>query len=360
MKIIIISNGTGGLYGFRKELIASLLNKNEVTLVSRVSEYKEELLEMGCELIPTNFNRRGQNPFKEIILLTKYFKILKHEKPDLVITYTIKPNIYGGMVCRLLKIPYVVNITGLGSVFQREGFKLHIISKIYRVSLKKAKVVFFENSGNQKVFLDKKIVKINKTCVLNGAGVNLEHFQYLEYPLDSNVFKFLFIGRVMKEKGIDELFDAMKKLVNMGMNCHLDILGGLEENYKKTIDNYENEGWLHYHGYQSDIRPYINECHCFVLPSWHEGMANTNLESAACGRPIITSNISGCKEAVIDGKTGFLCKPQDVDSLYQSMLKMCKLSYDIRKNMGKEGRTHMKNIFDKRKVVEETIKAMMK
>ena len=152
----------------------------------------------------------------------------------------------------------------------------------------------------------------------------------------------------------------MRKLVADKVKCELDVLGGYEENYKDIIKKYEDEGWLHYYGYQEDVRPFIEKCHCFVLPSWHEGMANTNLESAASGRPIITSNIHGCLEAVIKNKTGYLVQKKDSNDLYKAMKLFSKLSYEERKAMGLAGRKHMEEIFDKKKVVEETCYYLMK
>lgn len=206
--------------------------------------------------------------------------------------------------------------------------------------------------------MNEKILSEEKTCLLNGAGVNLEYFHLMEYPEDNSVTRFLFIGRVMKEKGIDELFGAMRKLVADGYKCSLEVLGGYEEDYKEIIEEYETEGWLCYRGYQKDVRPYIEKCHCFVLPSWHEGMANTNLECAASGRPIITSHIHGCLEAVEDGVSGYLCEKRNSDDLYRVMKKFVMLPYDIRKTMGLAGRKRMEGLFDKRVVVRETIEAI--
>lgn len=138
--------------------------------------------------------------------------------------------------------------------------------------------------------------------------------------------------------------------------CTLDVLGGFEENYSEKIRKYEKEGWLHYLGYQEDVRPFIEKCHCFVLPSWHEGMANTNLEAAATGRPVITSNIHGCLEAVEDGVTGYLAEKKNANALYQVMKRMCELSAEERESMGMAGRKHMEEVFDKKKVVEDTIR----
>lgn len=231
---------------------------------------------------------------------------------------------------------------------------------LYRIALKKAKVVFFENSGNQDIFVENHIVKKNQACLLNGAGVNLEQYKFLPYPEDESIFKFLFIGRVMKEKGVDELFDAMKLLSKEGYHCKLNIVGGCEENYQPIMEQYENEGWLKYSGYQDDVIPFIRKSHCFVLPSWHEGMANTNLECAASGRPIITSNISGCKEAVIEGVTGLLCKPMNSQNLYTTMKEMILMDVDNRKKMGLRGRKYMEKMFDKRKVVRKTLLELLK
>lgn len=358
MRVMILANFDLGLYQFRKEFIQELLKDNEVIISLPYGELVEPLKEMGCEFIDTPVDRRGINPIADIKLFNKYRKLLKKKKPDLVITYTIKPNVYGGLACRLAKIPYAVNITGLGTAFQGNGILRKIVTQMYEVGCKKAKVVFFENAENRQIFIDKKIVKDEKTYLLNGAGVNLSHFQVLEYPEDGSVTRFLFIGRVMKEKGISELFSAMQYLVSEGYNCSLDVLGGYEEDYKEIIEKYEDEGWLHYHGYQKDVRPYIGKCHCFVLPSWHEGMANTNLECAASGRPVITSNIHGCLEAVEDGVNGYLCEKQNEDDLYQAMIRFVSLSYAERKLMGLAGRKRMEEFFDKEIVVRETIEAI--
>ena len=168
--------------------------------------------------------------------------------------------------------------------------------------------------------------------------------------------RFLFVGRVMQEKGIDELFSAMERLRDEGAECTLEVLGGYEEDYADTIRRYEEKGWLRYHGYQLDVRPYIENAHCFVLPSYHEGMANTNLECAAMGRPVITSDIPGCREAVVDGKSGLLCRPKDVGSLYEAMRRFLEMTPDQREAMGRAGRQRMETVFDKRLVVAETVK----
>lgn len=358
-KILILANSSSGLYDFRNELILELEKDHQVTVsVPKESSDKDkcsDLEKLGCRIIPVSIDRRGINPVKDLKLLLGYHSLLRKEKPDLVMTYTIKPNIYGGLACRMQKIPYCVNITGLGTTFQNKGLLRLLVTKLYRTALKKARVVFFENAANRQIFLDEKIVSPEKAVRLNGAGVNLERYSFRPYPKDKSV-RFLFIGRVMQEKGVDELFAAMEKLHDNGCSVTLDVLGGYEEHYEDRIRRYEEKGWLHYHGYQVDVRPYIEKAHCFVLPSYHEGMANTNLECAAMGRPLITSNIPGCKEAVVEGKSGLLCEAKNADSLYDAMSRFLQLSPQDREAMGIAGRQHMEAVFDKRLVVGETVR----
>ena len=354
MKILILTNYDVGLYQFRRELIEALLKENQVTISLPYGELVEPLKDMGCVFLDTPVDRRGINPVTDLKLLMKYRRMLRTEKPDLVITYTIKPNIYGGIACRMAKIPYAVNITGLGTAFQKQGTLRKFVTFLYKTALKKAKVVFFENAANRQIFIDEKIVPEGKCCLLSGAGVNLERYTYAPYPMAEPV-RFLFMGRVMKEKGVEELFAAMERLRREGETCSLDVLGSYEENYAEQIRNFEAEGWIRYHGYQKDVRPFIAQTHCFVLPSYHEGMANTNLECAAMGRPLITSDIPGCKEAVIDGVSGLLCQPKNADSLHFAMKRFLSLSNQQRQAMGKAGRQHMEAVFDKNKVVEKTI-----
>lgn len=365
-KILILANNDVGLYKFRKELIQEFLcpgsivdgrsgEGTEVYIALPDGEFVQPLEQMGCHFIETPIDRRGMNPFKDLHLFCQYRKIIREVQPDRVITYTIKPNIYGGIACRLRKIPYYVNITGLGTAFQSKGLLQTMVTKMYQIALKKARKVFFENSENQKVLEEKKIVKKNQSVLLNGAGVNLEEYAYTEYPKEDKPVRFLFTGRVMREKGIDELLQAMELLVEENYAVHLDVVGPCEEDYVPVMEKKEQEGWLTYHGYQKDVKPFIAACHCFVLPSWHEGMANTNLECAAMGRPVITSDIPGCREAVIDGESGFQTERQNVESLHSVMRKFLELTDLERGNMRTAGRKHMEEVFDKKKVVAKTL-----
>lgn len=359
MKILILTNSDVGLYLFRKELISELLKDNEVHIALPFGDYITKFKDMSCKLYDTPMDRRGMNPIKDFGLLTKYFFLEKKIQPDLVVTYTIKPNIYGGIISSIRGVHYACNITGLGTAFETGRLVRKFVSIMYKVALKKAKVVFFENKNNRDFFKKEKLVRKSQQCVLNGAGVNLSSHVLLPYPEDKQVFYFLFMGRVMKEKGIDELLLVVERLNEEGNPCFLDIVGEMEENHRSIIKKFEKKSWIRYHGFQSDVKPFIEKSHCAVLPSWHEGMSNTNLECAAAGRPIITSNIPGCREAVIEEVTGYLSEAKNSSSLYICMKKMMKLTYEERKKMGELGREHMERYFDRHLVIHKTLDRLM-
>lgn len=354
-KILIMSNNSGGLYGFRRELIQELIAQGyEVYASTPFDNNIDDLMQLGIHLIETKINRRGINPINDFKLILDYFKIIKKIRPSLIITYTIKPNLYGGSVARILKIPYAINITGLGTAFQNDNLLRKFVIAWYKFACKKVKVLFFENEGNKNLFLDFNIVDSDKCCVLHGAGVNLDNFMYRPYPIEKKNIKFLFIGRIMKEKGIDELLDAASKIKEVYPLVEFNIVGPMEDNYKDIINKYSKKNIIKYYGYQNNVKPFIEECHCFILPSYHEGMANTLLEAASMGRPLITSDIYGCKEAI--NNNGYLVKVQDKQDLYIQIKKFIELDYDEKCQMSFNSRKHMENIFDKKKVVNNTIK----
>ena len=264
-RILILANFDVGLYKFRKELIQELLNQgNEVYISLPDGELVRNLERMGCKFVNTAVDRRGINPKTDAKLMLFYCKLIKRLHPDMVITYTIKPNIYGGLMCRMLRVPYVVNITGLGTAFQSESAVKKLVTFLYKIALKKAKVVFFENIGNKQTFLDLNILKEKQTCVLNGAGVNLAEYPFCEYPSGEEI-RFLFIGRVMKEKGVDELFEVAKKIKKEYSNVFFDIVGPMEDNYKERIDKLVKNGIIEYHGYQEDVKPFIQKMPMFCI-----------------------------------------------------------------------------------------------
>ena len=355
-RIAILANQSGGLYDFRKDLIIALREKAEVYAIVPHNDRWDELLHLADRVIELPIDRRGMNPLHDSKLFHQYRAILKEVKPDLVLTYTIKPNIYGGLACRMAHIPYAVNITGLGSAIENGGWLKKFVLALYKPALKGARAIFFENTGNRDTLAATGVVPKGRDVVLSGAGVNLEDFSYQPYPQEGAV-RFLFVGRVMREKGVDELFAAAKRMKQeYGDGVEFHIVGSFEEGYKPLMDELEKAGVVKYHGYQTDIKRFYAMASCVVLPSYHEGMSNVLLEAAASGRPLITSDISGCREAVEDGNSGYLCPARDADALYGAMQRFMELPKDRRVELGRCGRERMKQKFSKTAVVTETIK----
>lgn len=356
-RILVLANNDVGLYRFRKDLLAALLGAgHEVYISLPDGGFVSELVQLGCRFIDTPIERRGMNPIHDSKLFHQYRAILKEVKPDLVLTYTIKPNIYGGLACRMTHIPYAVNITGLGSAIENGGWLKKFVLALYKPALKGARVVFFENTGNRDTLAATGVVPQGRDVVLSGAGVNLEDYPYQSYPQEGAV-RFLFVGRVMREKGVDELFAAAKRMKQeYGDGVEFHIVGSFEEGYKPLMDELEKAGVVKYHGYQSDMKRFYAMASCVVLPSYHEGMSNVLLEAAASGRPLITSDIPGCREAVEDGNSGYLRPAKDANALYGAMQRVMKLSVEQRSEMGCRGRERMEQRFSKTAVVTETIK----
>lgn len=356
MKILILANNDVGLYKFRKELMQELIRQGHKVVVSLPEgELIPDIKKLGVKVILTDVDRRGINPLTDLKLIIRYLRMGLTLKPDLVITYTIKPNVYGGLICRVLKIPYAENITGLGTTFQKENMIKKLVCLLYRLGCRKAKVVFFENEGNKQIFLDNHLIREEQAYKLNGAGVNLEEYPYAEYPDETEPIRILFIGRVMKEKGVDELFEAARRIKKEYPKVLFDIVGPMEDEYGSVIETLEKDGVITYYGFQKDVKPFIAKCHCFVLPSWHEGMANTLLEAAAMGRPLITSRIHGCMEAVEEEKNGYLFEKKNVQELYDSLRQFIRLTFEKKKNMGLLSRTVTETRFDKNEIVKSTL-----
>ena len=290
MKILIATNHSYMFYRFRKELVEALMQEHEVILSTPFVGHEDDLQAMGLRCIETDIDRRSINPFKDMKLLKTYRQMLDELQPDMVVTYSIKPNIYMGTACKAKGIPYVANVQGLGTAFEKLVLS-SVVSVMYRSALRKAKTVFFENEENAQFFLNKKIISHRQVSVLPGAGINLD-----EYPCvpmgDDGVCSFLFVGRIMKEKGVDEFFSAARTLkAEFGGEVAFDVVGFYEDAYKEQVDQLVADGIVRFHGFQTDVHPFYEAADCVVLPSYHEGMSNVLLEGAATGRALITSDI---------------------------------------------------------------------
>ena len=355
MRILIATNHSYMFYRFRKELVEALMQEHEVILSTPFVGYEDDLQAMGLRCIDTEIDRRSINPFKDMKLLKTYRKMLDEIQPDLVITYSIKPNIYMGSACKAKGIPYVTNVQGLGTAFEKPVLS-NVVSVMYRSALRKARTVFFENEENAQFFLHKSIISAQQMKVLPGAGINLDEYPYVPMQ-DDGVCSFLFVGRIMKEKGVDEFFTAAKTIkAEFGEKVAFDVVGFYEDAYKGTVDQLVADSVIKFHGFQTDVHPFYEAADCVVLPSYHEGMSNVLLEGAATGRALITSDIPGCREAVDDGVSGYLCPAKDADALYEAMRRYVELPENWRGGMGRRGRERMEQRFSKTAVVAETIK----
>ena len=361
-KVLILANSASGLYDFRNELLLKLLESYEVHVSVPDEVTVPQLVEEGCQVHHTSIDRRGVNPVKDSGLLFAYWKLISRIKPDVVLTYTIKPNIYGNLCCRMKRIPYIVNITGLGSVFENGGMVQKIVVFLYKLALKKASCIFFQNAKNQEIF-KKYGILAKKTRLVPGSGVNLDRHAFEEYSSREEKMIFLYVGRVMKEKGIEELLYAAKRLCNEYPEVIFRLVGNYEENYKDIVEQYEKEGILELIGYQKEIHPFYKEAAAVLMPSYHEGMSNVILEASASGRPVLASNIPGCQEGFEDGITGFGFPARDKDALLEALRKFMKLSEEEKAQMGTNARMKMEREFDRKQVVNaymEEIEAISK
>ena len=359
-KILILANHYNTLRIFRRELLEELhrLGHELIVSIPPCDEENESILKgYGCRIIETKeMERRGMNPIRDMKLLLRYRQILAVERPDICVSYTIKPNIYGGLACRIVGVPFFANVTGLGSAFQPGHEKVRLlVTALYKLSLKKAKGVFFENAGNLKTLVNAKVVRESQAILMPGAGVNLQEFTPAPYPDSDKEIRFLFVGRIMQEKGVDELFAAIRHIKPRYPQTRFDFIGWYEDAYQTEVEQMQKEGLIHFHGFQPEVRPYIERCHCVILPSWHEGMSNTLLEAAAMARPLITNRIHGCMEAVKENISGFLCEKQNTVSLIQAIERFIVLSHEQKHTMGISGRAHVEQMFDKDDVVRNTI-----
>lgn len=350
MKILILANYDMGLYKFRKELLQRLIAEgNDVTIALPDGEWIDALIELGCTHIPVEVDRRGMNPIKDMKLVCRYWKIIKQIDPSYIFTYTIKPNIYGGIVSGMLKKSYIVNITGMGSAMKSAGVVSKFLQRLYKISLKKAKVVFFQNKGDRDFFITKKLLK-QQSILIPGSGVNLQYFRPLEYPGGDTV-EFAYIARIMKDKGAEEFFEAAKYIRKKYPQTKFHVCGFCEEDYEHVLNQLSDEGIVQYHGVVSDIRPVLRNIHCTVLPSYHEGMSNVLLESAACARPIIASNIPGCQEIFDEGISGLGVKVKDVEDLKRVFEEFILYPWQKKREMGLAGRRKVEAGFDREKVI---------
>lgn len=352
-KIALISNRDNNFYNFRSELILKLVELgHDVTLVCPYGKKIDFFTERGCSFIDIDLDRRGKNAFKDTKLIANYYRLLKHLKPDVVLTYTTKSSVYGGMCCRWLKIPYIVNNAGL---VENNNKLLEFILKIlYRTGFKGASCMMYQN-GRERDYVNALLKSKVHYRDIPGSGVNLDAFTYQPYPVDDNPIRFNFVGRIVGFKGIGEFLECAKRIKAKYSNTEFVIYGSFVDDdggFKKQIQELEKNGIVKYGGVQLDMKPYIAKAHAVIHSSYYEGMTNVILEHAAIGRPAIASDIPGCREGIDNGVSGFTFPLKDVDALVEAAEKFIKLSPEEKEQMGKAARNKMEKEFDRNIVTE--------
>ncbi len=357
MKVLILTNNDVGLYKFRKELLTELLKDNEVFISLPYGKFVDDMIAMGCHFVDAEFNRKGTNPIKDLKLLYRYTVILSEVKPDIVFTYTIKPNVYGGIACQKKKIPYVANVTGLGSSLENEGILQKISSFLYRQGLKGAQKVFFQNQANKDFMLKHKIVTKNHD-VIPGSGVNLEEYSYTDYPSNDKI-NFVFVSRLMTQKGTGLYLKAAEKIKEKYENTVFHVCGPDEDGYLEKVKELEKRGIVKYYGLVENMAEIYRKIDCTIHPSYYaEGLSNILLESCASGRPVITTDKPGCIDVVKDGYNGFIIKQNDLDDLIEKMERFINLDYEKRKQMGLNARNFVEEKYDRKIIVNKYLEEL--
>lgn len=363
-KIVISINTSWNVYNFRWGLIKALQKEGyEIYVVTPRDEYSKKIEEVGIKYIDIFINNKGTNPIEDMKTIYQYYKIYKEIKPDIALHYTIKPNIYGTIGAKLAGVKVVNNISGLGTVFLNDNISSKIARNLYKFALKFSDKVFFQNPNDRELFIKNNLVNENKTELLPGSGINTQKFLPLPKTIKDNKFKFLFIGRLVRDKGIMEYIDAAKIIKQKYKNIEFQILGHFYLNNPTAITEEElckwtKKGIVEYLGTSDNVHDIIKESDCIILPSYREGLSRVLLEASSMEKPIITTDTPGCNDVVEHGENGFLCKVKDSKSLVRKIEKMLNLKEEERIQMGKIGRQKVKKEFDETIVINKYIKAI--
>ena len=366
--IAIVINTSWNIFNFRLGLLKALQEEGyKIVAIAPRDEYSEKLEALGFEYHNIDINNKGTNPLEDAKLVFAFYKLYKKIAPDVILQYTIKPNIYGSMAAGMLGIPVISNISGLGTVFLNDSLSSKVARFLYKVALKVPKKVFYQNAHDRELFVQSNLVKAEKTELLPGSGIDIEKYKPLkEKQENNNTLRFLFIARLVKDKGLVEYVEAAKQITRS--STEFAILGAFYPGNPTAIkenemQKWEREGAIKYIGTSDDVMSVISEYDCIVLPSYREGLSRVLLEAASMAKPIITTSVPGCKEVVDDGVNGYLCEVKDADSLAEQMRKMLKLTYEERSEMGRRGREKVVKEFNEKIVIkkyEETIASILK
>ena len=366
MKVMISINTAWNLTNFRSGLIRALIAKGyEVVAVAPHDGYANRLASLGCRFIALPMDSQGTHPLRDLMLLFRFLKLLHRERPDVFLGYTVKPNIYGSLAARMLGIPVVNNIAGLGAVFIQDGWLVRLVRGLYRVALSRSTTVFFQNNDDRVLFVNAGLVRSEVADLLPGSGIDLTRFSTnpdntaLQHSTNyDGRFRFLLIARMLKDKGVGEYVMAAKLIRSRYPQVECCLLGFVDVQNPAAISRAEMDAWVAqgdviYLGVSDDVRVEIATTDCIVLPSYREGTPRTLLEAAAMGKPIVTTDAVGCREVVDDGVNGYLCRVRDAEDLAEKMRLMIELSPNERAVMGAAGRKKMELEFDEKIVIDK-------
>ncbi len=369
--VALFTNNDDDVYCFRKELIEAIKDEGYDLLISCPYGEKFELMQhIDYFYDDPPIDRRGTNIVSDLKLIFHYFKLLRKYKPDVLLTYTVKPNIYAGFVAAVLGIPVISNVTGFGSILQKGGLVQGVIMKLFKTALRKSYCVMFQNSTNMQYAVENGMVKGEKKLV-PGSGVNTDRYPLQDYPEGGNGIEgepvvFNYIGRILHDKGVDDYIEAARRIKKKYPRTQFNMLGFIEPtemHYEQELADLETENIVSYKGSQKDVKPFVAASHATIHPSTYgEGMSNVLLESASSGRPIISTDNPGCKETFIDNVSGFMYCGGDVDELYEKIEKFLALSNDERRSMGEKGREYVCENFSREIVIKaylEKIKVIL-
>jgi glycosyltransferase involved in cell wall biosynthesis len=363
MRIAIVLNTSWNIYNFRMNFVQALLEKgHEVHTIAPEDDYTPRLVSAGCIHHRVKMDSRGANPIKDSALILELYLIYRRVKPDIILHYTIKPNVYGTLAASLLRIPVVNNVCGLGTVFLKSNLVSFVAILLYRVSFRFADKVFFQNPDDMKLFLDKKLVSAKSVDILPGSGIDLKKFHPSTFKRNDK-FTFLLISRLISDKGVFEYVEAVRKLKAGGMNASFQVLGAMDPEHKrgirvKVIQEWINSGVIEYLGTTDDVRSFIDVADCIVLPSYREGTPRTLLEAASSAKPIIATDVPGCNHVVKNNVNGLLCKLKDSNDLAEKMLQMASLEDEKLKVFGQNGRARMESEYDESVVINKYLSAL--
>lgn len=358
MKIAITVNTSWNIYNFRMGLINKLLSDgHQVIAVAPEDDYSKKLETNGCKFRRIRMDNTGSNPLKDYSLYRQLKKIYSEEKPDAIFHYTVKPNIYGTLAATQLEIPVINNVSGLGTVFLTKSIASFVAKKLYQIAFAKADRVFFQNPDDRAAFLSEINIPKLKTDLLPGSGINLSDFTSAPLKKD-NRRTFLMIARLIVDKGVVEYVEAAKMTLAKHPDSKFQLLGKMDPEHARGISEHAikdavDNGTIEYLGETHDVKPFIRAASCIVLPSYREGTPRTLLEAAAMMRPVITSDVPGCREVVVENESGLLCQVKNASDLSNKMIDICEMSYDQLENMGKKGRQLIQRKFDEKIVIDQ-------